>query len=308
VLKNYIIILLLCFSGNLAAREVVIAFENTLQPSASLDALARSQMLVRNMDNAQIPQAMFLIKTRGLTAKDGARLRLYSDAGHLLVNAGHSSSLVAKADLYQFEIAILKANRILKKYKGYKKHIHFSYLKESGDPIIQEGLRQFLEQRHYLPSYTGFNAMRGADGYFDQLFQEKVRANRHINIVTLEKAYVEFVTQTLNQQDALLFNLLGYSPKQVLVLQETDLSAYFIAAVVERLQKQKWTIIPAERAFTDPIANPVLANGYSGNGYLNRISELADAPVAYPRLLGERKLVLDKFLQAQMPELLPQQN
>jgi len=290
--------------ANLQARDLVIAFENTLQPSTSLDAKARSQMLVRNLANAQAPQAMFLVKTYGLTPKDEARLGIYSDAGHLLVNAGHGQSLLSRPDLYAFEIGILKANKILEPYAGYKKHVHFSYLHEFGDKALQKGLIDFLRERDYHPAFTGVNALCGADAYLDQLYQAKILNNRRVDIVQLEKAYVDLVMEALNQQDALAFNLLGYSPIQALVLQENDLAAYFIAAVIERLDKDRWTLIAAERALNDPVANPIMVNGFGANGYLNSITGLADDPIAYARVLGKKQAQVDSFLRLRAPDLM----
>jgi hypothetical protein len=288
-------------TGSVYARELVIAFENTLQPSTSLDAMARSQMLVRNMATAGVPQAMFLIKTKGIDQKGRARLSLYSDKGHLLVNAGHGHGLVTKSDLYAYEIGILKANRLLRPYRGYKKHVHFSYLHEHGDANVQNGLINFLQERGYRPAFTGVNALRGVDQYLDQLYQKKVRANRAVDMAALENAYVDLVSDSLAQQDALAFNLLGYSPKQVLVLQENDLAAYFIVALVDKLIEQGWKIIPAEKGLYDPIANPIAANGWGANGYMNSITRLGDERVAWPRVLGERKTMVDSFLQSRIP-------
>jgi hypothetical protein len=309
VLKKWLLVSLFFIcgvsgSGLASARELVIAFEHCLQGSTSLDAMARSQMLVRNLAMAAVPQAMFLIKTKGIDQKDEARLALYSDKGHLLVNAGHGHSLVTKSDLYAYEIGILKANRTLQNYPGYKQHVYFSYLHESGDTNIQRGLAEFLQERGYRPAYTGMNSMRGVDQYLDQLYQSKISRNRSVNMAQLESTYVDLITQSLAQEDARAFNLLGYSPRQVLVLQENDLAAYFIVALVDRLVEQGWTIIAAERALDDPIANPIAANRWGANGYLNSITRLHDEPVVYPRLLGERKPQVDSFLQSRIPGLL----
>lgn len=288
-------------TGVVCARELVIAFDHTLQASTSLDAMARSQMLVRNLATAGVPQAMFLIKTKGVDQKDKARLALYSDKGHLLVNAGHGHSLVTKSDLYVYEIGIMKANRILQGYSGYKKHVHFSYLHEFGDPNIQRELAEFLQERGYRPAFTGVNAMRGVDQYLDQLYQKKISSNRPVNMAALESAYVDFIVQSVTKEDTKAFNLLGYSPRQVLVLQENDLAAYFIVALVDRLVEQGWTIIAAGRALDDPLANPIAANRWGANGYLSSITRLPDERVAYARVLGERKTAVDSFLQNRIP-------
>lgn len=301
LLGSFLLISGLANTGMVYARELVIAFDHTLQASTSLDAMARSQMLVRNLATAGVPQAMFLIKTKGVDQKDKARLALYSDKGHLLVNAGHGHSLVTKSDLYVYEIGIMKANRILQGYSGYKKHVHFSYLHEFGEANIQRELADFLQERGYRPAFTGVNAMRGVDQYLDQLYQKKIRSNRAVNMAALESAYVDFIAQAVSQEDIKAFNLLGYSPRQVLVLQENDLAAYFIVALIDRLVEQGWTIISAERAMDDPIVNPIAANRWGANGYLNSITRLPDERVAYARVLGERKTVVDSFLQNRIP-------
>jgi hypothetical protein len=309
VLKKWLLASVFFISGAsgssiASARELVIAFEHCLQGSTALDAMARSQMLVRNLATAAVPQAMFLIKTKGVDQKDKARLALYSDKGHLLVNAGHGHSLVTRSDLYAYEIGILKANRILQPYAGYKQHVYFSYLHEFGDANIQRGLADFLQERGYRPAFTGENSMRGVDQYLDQLYQQKSRGKRPVNMALLESTYVDLIAQSLAQEDAKAFNLLGYSPRQVLVLQENDLAAYFIVALVDRLVEQGWKMIAAETALDDPIANPIAANRWGANGYLNAITRLPDELVAYPRVLGARKTRVDSFLQARIPGLL----
>lgn len=301
------LILCLCFSlivCQAAARDLVIAFDNTLQASTSLDAVARSQMLVRNLANMGVTQAAFLIKTRGIGDKGHKRLQIYSDAGHLLVNTGHGHGLVTKADLYAYEIGILRADRVLKPYAGYKRHVYFSYLHEHGDRVLQEGLKQFLLDRYFRPGFIGVNPFYSADTYLNQLYQQKIMNNRRVDIVAMEKLYVDFVEQMLATQSNPAYLMLGYSPPQVLVLQETDLAAYFIAAVIERLQAQGWRIVPAAPVFSDPVANPIMAQGFGANSYMASITGMPDERTAYPRVLGSRKAFMDNLIQARLPELL----
>lgn len=283
------------------ARELVIAFENTLQGSTSLDAMARSQMLVRNLKMAGVPQAMFLIKTEHSNAKNRQRVALYSEHGHLLVNAGHNHSLVSKGDLYAYEIGILKANRWLAPFSGYKKHVHFSYLHEVGDTNIQRGLIEFLRTRGYRPAFTGFNPARGIDTYLDQLYQKKIRKNRSVDMAALEQAYIQLLLQPLQQQDEYLYNMLGYSPRQVLVIQENDLAAYFIVGVVDELIARGWTMVAAEKALSDPVLNPMAHGGWGANGYLHGLTGLPELPVAYPRLIGARQVEVDRVLNLVVP-------
>lgn len=306
MIKRCTLIGLLMLATSLAAqaRELVIVFENSLQPSSSLDAMARSQMLMRNLAMAGVPQAMFLVQPRALDNKDKARLQLYSERGHLLVNAGYNHSLVSKGDLYAYEVGILKANRLLAPYSGYQQHVHFSYLHEQGDSSIQRGLIAFLAERGYRPAFTNFNPWRGVDAYLNQLYQARLKRNRPVNMAALESAYTELLTQALQQQDALAFNLLGYSPPQTLVLQENDLAAYFVVALVDKLVEQGWQLTTAQRLLEAPIANPLFHSGWGANSVWPAVTGLPDRRVAYPRILGERQQEVDTFLQNRIPGLL----
>lgn len=298
-----VILLSALWCATVQARELVIAFENTLQPSTSLDAMARTQMLVRNLQTAGVAQAMFLVQLTELGEKNRARLALYSDKGHLLVNAGANNHLVTNSDLYGYEVAILKTNRLLQRYSGYKKHVHFSYLHEVGDTRIQKGLIDFLQERNYRPAFTHFSAERGVDAYLDQLYQKKIRTNRRVDMAALEQAYVDLMLQAVTRQDAAAFNVLGYSPRQTLVIQENDLAAYFIVALVDELIAQGWTMMAAEQLLSDPIANPLYLQGWSANSVWPTVTGLPDIPVAYPRVLGARKTAIDNFLHSRVPGL-----
>ncbi len=304
MLKRLILALsFMALAAAASARELVLAFDDCLQPSSGLDGLARSQMLVRNLATAGVPQAMFLIQTRGLDRKGRQALGLYSRTGQLLVNAGYFHNLVTKADLYAYEIGVLKADRFLRRYSGYQKHIHFSYLNESGDALLQSGLKTFLRERHFKPTYLGVNPLRGVDAYLNDLYQQKLSNNRPVNMEVLQNTYVDLVVEMLNRQSQRAYMMLGYSPPQVLVLQENDLAAYFILAVADRLQEQGWTFASPQQVFTSPLANPIRANGYGGNDFINAITWMPDARVAYPRLLGERKAFMDAFIRARAPGL-----
>ena len=52
------------------AREIVLAFDNTLARSTSLDGSARTKMLINSMARADVKQAVFLIKSKTIFVKN----------------------------------------------------------------------------------------------------------------------------------------------------------------------------------------------------------------------------------------------
>jgi hypothetical protein len=294
----------LLFISNVYAAQVVLVFDNTLQGASSLQTRTRSQMLVRNLATVEVKQAGFLIDTYGLKEEDEDRLALYSDAGHLLINAGHNDSLVSYKKIYQMQVNVLKADAWLQPYLGYKKHVHLDWLNETTEPIARQDMIHFLQEHQFKPASSGATQMRAVDEYINQLYQKRKKLNKSVNMQNLEKAYVKLIVKDLELQDAYASFTLGYSPIQILTLQENDLAAYFVIGLVDELNKQGWQVVEAEKAFSDPVANAYGFFGFATNTYWKSVAPFIDDTVSYPRVIGDRKTKVDQVLQQYIPEIL----
>ncbi len=289
---------------NVQAAQVVLIFDNTLRDGSSLQAYARSQMLVRNLATVAVKQAGFLIDTYDLKAEDEDRLGLYSEAGHLLINAGHNDSLVSKKNIYSMQVNLLKADAWLQVYPAYKQHIHLDWLNETTDSVARQDMIQFLQDHQFKPASSGVTKMRAVDEYINQLYQKRKQLNKSVNMPMLEKAYTTLIVNDLEQQDAYASFTLGYSPIHLLTLQENDLAAYFIIGLVDELNKRGWQIVEAEKVFSDPIANVYGFFGFATNTYWKSVAPFVNDAVSYPRVIGDRKVMVDQVLQQYIPEIL----
>ena len=288
------------------AKEIALAFDATLAKSSSLDGMARSQMLVRNMIKVNVNQAMFLIHTKDITAKTQARVLLYDDAGQLIVNKGHKHWFLSRPDNYKYQVDILRANAELEPYLHYHKHIYFPFLYEGNDLAQLNQLKKFLSDYDYQPTYATYIAQ---DDYLNQLYQSRIADGKIVEINRLEKAYVKLIMDDLIRYDNQAHLMLGYSPRQVLLLHENDLAAYFIVALVDALNEHGWNVIDAEKIFSDPVANPYLVNGYSGVGYMQSITGLPDAQQDHAYIITpkERERVHAYLREQGLDSLLPTQ-
>jgi len=255
------------------SQEIVLAFTDTLGKSTSLDGTARSKMLIKNMARADVKQAMFLIKTKNVTASTIDRLDFYDETGQLLVNAGHNFSIEHRQKSYAYPIDIMKANGILESYSHYHKHINFPYFNGYSNLELLQQLQTFLIEHDYLPTYI---TTRVHDEYMDHLYQLRIFNGRTVDIRQLEKAYVNMVVDAVTTYDAKAHMMLGFSPRQVLLLHENDLAAYCIVGVIDELTKKGFKIIAPEKVFTDPISNPFFKSGFSANGYMSYITGLPE--------------------------------
>ena len=263
------------FCASLRAQEIAFAFDKTLSRGTSLDGMARAQMLIRNLAKVDVTQAMFLIHTKDITPKTIDRLMYYDDAGQLLVNAGAKYSLYSRSNAYAYEIDILKANAALEPYVHYHQHIYFPYLYEGSDEQTLAHLRDFLAGHGYQPTYVTYQAN---DDYLDQLYQARIANNKQVNIRELEKVYIELLLPEILNYDAKARLLLGYSPRQVIVLHENDLAAYLIIGLIDALNAKGFKVISPEKIFSDPVANPFFAGGYSAVNYMHSLIGFRDQP------------------------------
>ncbi len=273
------LLITMIFSNALSAQEVVLAFTDTLARSSSLDGTARSKMLIRNMARADVNQAMFLIKTKTVTNNTIERLAFYNETGQLLINAGHHPSMVIRQKSFGYPIDIMRANGILEPFEHYRKHVYFPYLYGHSDPSVLSQLQQFLVEHNYLPTHV---TTRVHDEYMNQLYQLRIASGRTVDIRALEKAYVNMIVKAVTRYDAKAHMMLGFSPRQVLLLHENDLAAYCIVGVIDELNKLGFKIVAPEKVFTDPISNPYFVSGFSATGYMPYITGLPEEkPIWY---------------------------
>jgi hypothetical protein len=285
------------FSAGVQAQEVVLAFTDTLGRSTSLDGTARSKMLIRNMARADVKQAMFFIKTKTVNANTIDRLDFYNETGQLLVNAGHHVSMVHRQKSFGYPIDIMRANGILEPYENYHKHVNYPYLYGNNSPELLSQLQTYLAEHNYLPTYV---TTRVHDEYMNQLYQARVTSGRTVDIRALEKAYTKMIVQAVTRYDAKALMILGFSPRQVLLLHENDLAAYCIVGVIDELNKLGFRVIAPEKVFTDPVSNPYFISGFSASGYMLYATGLPEEKIIWNEIVNQKdKELVHNYLREQ---------
>jgi hypothetical protein len=300
-----ITILAVLFAHQLRAQEIVIAFEDTLGPSTTLDGTARTKMLIRNMARADVKQAMFLIRTKTITPKTLDRMMYYDETGQFLVNAGHNYSMLHATKSFGFPIDIMKANAALEDYRNYHKHVFFPYLYNGRDAELLEQLRNFLSEHNYSPTYV---TTRVHDGYMNRLYHERILAGRNVDIRQFEKAYTKMILDAVIAYDAKARTILGFSPRQVLLLHENDIAAYCIVGAIDALTAKGFKVISPEKVFTDPIANPYFSSGFSAVSYMPYVTGLPNSEYEWNSVANKKdEAKIHDYLSEQgLESLIPQ--
>lgn len=73
----------------------------------------------------------------------------------------------------------------------------------------------------------------------------------------MKQVYVESLWSSIKFYDNIAQQVLGRSPKHILLLHENDLAALFIADLAEFIKAKGGKIISPQEAYTDPIADMV---------------------------------------------------
>lgn len=285
---NYLRVLLLIASQFIScayAREIVLAFDDTLSRSTSLDGTARTKMLINNMARADVKQAMFLIKTKALTADTLERMMYYDETGQFIVNAGHNYSLLHRAKSYGYPIDIMKANSALEPYLNYRKHITYPYLHGGGNSELLQQLQRYLAEHNYWPIYV---TTQVHDAYLNDLYQRRIASGRTVDIRALEKVYVKMIMDKVLAYDASAYLRLGTSPRQVLLLHENDLAAYCIIGVIDALNEKGYKIISPEKVFSDPVVNPYFMSNFTFNTFNRFLVGLPEAKREWPLIASTK--------------------
>jgi hypothetical protein len=267
------------------AREIVLAFDDTLARSTSLDGTARTKMLINSMARADVKQAMFLIKTKTLTTNTIDRMMYYDETGQFIVNAGHNYSLLHRAKSYGYPIDIMKANSALESYANYHQHITYPYLDGGGDSELLQQLQRYLAEHNYFPIYV---TTQVHDEYMNKLYQVRIESGRTVDIRALEKAYVNMIMDKVLTYEANAYLRLGTSPRQVLLLHENDLAAYCIMGVIDALNEKGFRVISPEKVFTDPVVNPYFVSNFTVNLLNRHLIGLPDAKRQWPYIASKK--------------------
>jgi hypothetical protein len=248
---------------------------------------------------------MFLIRTKAITPKTLDRMMYYDETGQFLVNAGHNYSMLHAPKNFGFPIDIMKANAALEDYQNYHKHVFFPYLYNGRDAELLEQLRNHLAEHNYSPTYV---TTRVHDEYMNSLYHGRMLAGRSVDIRQFEKAYTKMILDAVTAYDAKARTILGFSPRQVLLLHENDIAAYCIVGAIDGLNAKGFKVISPEKVFTDPIVNPYFRSGFSAVSYMPYITGIPDSEYEWNSVANKNdKTKIHNYLIEQgLESLIPQ--
>ena len=235
-------------------KRIAITFDDTPRGAGAFLTLEeRGPRLIAALEAAGVRQAAFFINPCRLQSdRDGALVRAYETAGHVIADHTCSHPGLSRVSAERYLADIDASQDWLRTRPTYRPWFRFPFLDEGGNNRAKaQAVRDGLTARGLMNGYVT------ADGYdwnMERLTIAAKRAGRTIDMARLRDLYVETHVGAAEFADQLAVRATGRHPAQVLLLHETDLAALFLPDMIAGLRKAGWTIVTADEAFDDPIA------------------------------------------------------
>ena len=240
----------------MSGKRIAFSFDDAPRgKGAFLEPDERPKLLIEALKTAGIEQAAFFINTGRITAydNDAADIAAYAEAGHVLANHTAKHSKLSAVSVETFLADIDAAEVWLKDKPNYRPWFRFPFLDEGRtNRAKRDAVRTGLKKRGLMNGYVTVDA---SDWYLEDMAISAARAGKIMDWNALRDLFVESYVQSANFSDDLARRTLDRAPVQIILLHETDLAAMFVDDLAAALKADGWTIVTADEAYRDPIAN-----------------------------------------------------
>jgi len=158
------------------AQEIALTFDDApIRDGAYFSGIERTKILVEKLKKSGVPQVAFFCITSQMNSLGAARIKQYSDAGHIIANHTHSHISMRQLGVTNYIQDIFKADAILKKQQGFRPWFRYPFLDEGRTRADRDAIRQALAERGYM---NGYVTVDNYDWYLERLFQAALREKK----------------------------------------------------------------------------------------------------------------------------------
>lgn len=259
-------------------KRIALTYDDAPLDDSFLSGKNRAAQLVAGLKKADVSQAAFFITTQRINSPSRlARIQSYATAGHVIANHSHTHPWLRNMTAKDYLADIDRAEETLALFTNRRKWFRYPYLNEAPNLQKRDAIRQGLKARNLKNGYVTIDTF---DWYLNGLFQKAKQDKRSICLPALSKLYTEMMVNAANFFDKAARETMGRSPAHTLLLHENDLAALFVVDLAQAFRRNGWTIIPADEAYRDPIADIEPNTLFLGQG---RIAAIASINERQPR-------------------------
>ena len=231
--------------------------------------------LLTTLRDQRVPAVGFvnekkLYRTGEVDARIGV-LRLWVDYGFELGNHTYSHASLNRVSLQTWEDEVIQGESVtrllLAEHKMTLRYFRHPYLDTGRDLATRRKAEEFLTQRGYHIAPITFDAW---DWMYAPVYDDaKKRGDTKLQD-DLVKSYLSYSDSVFAYDEQLSKQILGYEPKQIILLHGNNLEADHIGELLEVFRKRGYRFITLEDALSDQAYGlPDTYVGEEGTGWLD---------------------------------------
>ncbi len=296
-----------CRADTPADRQIAITIDDLPAGAAnSMSAAAITEMtskLLATLREQKIPAVGF-VNERKLYYKWGEvderikALNMWLDAGFELGNHTFAHTSLNKAGLKEFEDAVIQGETVtrllLTQHKMKLRYFRHPYLDTGRDLQTRREADAFLVARGYRIAPITLDAW---DWNFAGVYDDVKKRGDSAVQQEVVSAYLSYHAAMFEYYEKLSRDLLGYEPKQIMLLHANQLEADHIGELLEMMRKRGYRFITLEDALSDQAYSlPDTYIGEEGTSWLDHWAITAGKPPqgfpVFPPSIAERAKAL----------------
>ena len=180
-------------------------------------------------------------------------LSLWLDSGFELGNHTYSHMSLNQAGLKNWEEDTVRGETVtsllLAQHNMKLRYFRHPYLDTGRDLQTRRDAEQFLTQRGYRIAPITIDAW---DWMYAGVYEDARRRGDSALEQQLVTSYLSYTSQVLDYYEKFSRDLLGYEPKQVILLHGNWLEADHIGELIDLLQKRGYQFVTLQDALSDP--------------------------------------------------------
>jgi peptidoglycan-N-acetylglucosamine deacetylase len=213
--------------------------------------------LLAVLKEAKVPAVGF-VNERKLYFKAGevderiAALNQWLDAGFELGNHTYAHTSLNRAGLKEFEDSVVQGESVtrllLAQHKMTLRYFRHPYLDTGRDLQTRREAEAFLVARGYRIAPVTLDAW---DWMFARIYDDAKKRGDAPLQQEVVKSYLSHTTEVFSYYEKFSRDLLGYEPKQILLLHGNNLEAEHIGELLELIRKRGYRFITLQDALSD---------------------------------------------------------
>lgn len=201
-------------------------------------------------------------------------LQMWLDYGFELGNHTYSHMSLNQNELKDWEEDVMRGESVtrilLDQHKMKLRYFRHPYLDIGRDLATRRKAEEFLTQRGYRIAPI---TLDGWDWMFAGLYEDAKKRNDTAMQDKIAKEYLSYHDAVFTYMEQLSAKIVGYEPRQILLLHASDLEADHVGELLDVLRKHGYRFISLGDALSDLVYSlPNTYVGEEGTGWIEQVA------------------------------------